>query len=83
MRSRSFKRRPVFLRINSTPFGDGGRIPEKHAHDHANLSPPLTWRAALGVPYLTIEPAAQAEVVWRTTCSYVLKQAEVVGTYER
>ena len=36
----------MFLRISSTPFSDGERIPENHAHDHANPSPRLAWRAA-------------------------------------
>lgn len=152
----------MFLRISSTSFGDGERIPEKHARNHANLSPPLAWRgapsetqrlvlgvededaphgtfhhwavydipagrphldegagrrgtefrhgannygspsydaplppagggihrcrfrlAALDVPYLTIEPAERAKVVWRTDGDHVLKRAELVGTYER
>ena len=36
----------MFLRIGSTSFGDGERIPEKHARSHAILSPPLAWRGA-------------------------------------
>lgn len=73
----------MLLRISSTPFGDGERIPEKQAHDHANLSPPLAWLAALDVPHLTIEPAARAEAVWRSARDHVLKQADPVGTHDR
>lgn len=34
------------LRITSSAFGPGGKIPKRHAGDGDNLSPPLEWSGA-------------------------------------
>lgn len=33
------------MHIESTEFEDGGRLPDRFAADHENLSPPLNWSA--------------------------------------
>lgn len=42
------------MRLTSSAFGDGDRIPRRHTADGADLSPPLTWS---DVPSGTVELA--------------------------